>query len=270
MAYFNCFYAKRASAFPDGKTVTPTNDIQTLLHCAGITDKAYTTLSVLLADSTTLNAVITSNNAVDYLVRSTTWASDMCADSTAMSYIGLNNYASNTLLADSTWASAICNSTYFESVLNVKVPTMTSNNTPSGCVFGGGSVMSLSPTAYKAFNNEYETVLTCSGQQTVQDVYVGYEFENDVNVFDVLISRIGYSLANMQGTWVVECQVNGSNTWNVISNSLTFTHGVVNNTHFTITDHSAIRKIRVRQTNSATANTEISMCIVGIYGRADV
>ena len=119
---------------PDGSTVTPTDDIQTLLNCANIWDKSYTTLTELLSDSTSLQAVISSNNAIDYLVRSTTFASDVTADSTAMSYIGLNNYASNTLLGDATWCSAICNSTYFESVLNVKVPTMTSATTPSGTV----------------------------------------------------------------------------------------------------------------------------------------
>lgn len=119
---------------PDGSTVLPTDDIQTWLACASIWDKSYTTLSEVLADTTTLSVLIADNNAVDYMVRSTTWATSICADQTAMSYIGLNNYCANTLLADDTWLNAICNSTYFESVLNVKVPTMTSYNTPSGVV----------------------------------------------------------------------------------------------------------------------------------------
>ena len=55
---------------PEGSTVLPTDDIQTWLACAGITDKAYTTLEEVLADSTTLLALISDNNAVDYLVRS--------------------------------------------------------------------------------------------------------------------------------------------------------------------------------------------------------
>ena len=121
-----------ASPTPDGSTVTPTDDIHTWLLCAGIRDKNYTTISQVLADSTTLLALISSNNAVDYMARSTTWASSVCSNSTAMTDIGANNYCADTLLADSTWRTAICNSTYFESVLNVKVPTMTSDNTPSG------------------------------------------------------------------------------------------------------------------------------------------
>jgi len=59
---------------PDGRTVTPTDDIQIWLNCADIWDKAYTTLAEVLADTDTLTALINSNNAVDYMVRSTTWA----------------------------------------------------------------------------------------------------------------------------------------------------------------------------------------------------
>ena len=282
---------------PEGSTVTPTDSVATLLSCAGIHDTSITSVSDLLADTTTLLAVINSENAVDYLVRSTTFASgavpimtsnttpsgtciqsgaesgyyaysafdgidttdfltsaaiagayvgytfpsakrivkckahiatnataeshytykiqgsnngsnwtdladafsvtlsgqgstwvdiDLDAtntytsyrlihpstmessrrmrvytlqfyeadavfteDSTAMSYIGLNNYAANTLLADETWCEAICNSEYFESVLNVKVPAMTSNTTPSGECFG---VAQSSNYYYKSFD----------------------------------------------------------------------------------------------------------------------
>ena len=301
---------------PDGSTVTPTDDIQTLLNCANIWDKSYTTLTELLYDSTSLQAVISSNNAIDYLVRSTSFAksealvpvmtsnntpsgyiasasneytgreaykafdkntaqsslwetnsenptawlqmefpnevnvsklsfyADMhswssgqnylkdskfkvqygdtptdvsgasftiaqndgyanqtvdfannikskkwrvqfleanivsavngCTvneiqfysedgftdNSTAMSYIGLNNYASNTLLADSTWCSAICNSTYFESVLNVKVPTMTGYTTPSGQVY------------YTSFAGGNYTWRAFDGNLTTEGLYV--------------------------------------------------------------------------------------------------
>ena len=59
---------------PDGRTVLPTDDIQIWLNCADIWDKTYTTLAEVLADTDTLLALITSNNAVDYLVRSKTFA----------------------------------------------------------------------------------------------------------------------------------------------------------------------------------------------------
>lgn len=59
---------------PEGATVTPTNDIQTWLHCANITDKIYTTLAEVLADETTFEMLLADNNACDYMARSTDWA----------------------------------------------------------------------------------------------------------------------------------------------------------------------------------------------------
>lgn len=122
------------SFIPDGRTVTPVNDVQTLLHCAGIFDKGYTVLSQLIADTASLYTVITDNNAIDYLVRSTSFANGICGDSTAMTYIGSDNYASDTLTSDNTWLTAIAASAYMENVLNVKTPNMTSNTAPSGVV----------------------------------------------------------------------------------------------------------------------------------------
>ena len=157
------------SIVPDGSTVLPTDDIQIWLKCASIKGKTYTTLAQVLADSTTLQALITSPNAVDYVVRSTTWASGVTADSGAMTLIGANNYASNTLLGNSTWLNAICNSTYFESVLNAKVPTMTSNTTPSGVA--SSSTYYNQRQAYKGFdgNTAYPNYwATSSGKGWVQ------------------------------------------------------------------------------------------------------
>lgn len=111
------------------------NDINFWLWFGGVTG-TYASLSDILADSTALATLMASTDAVDYLVRCTNWISDICGNQSAMSYIGLNNYCANTLLANADWLEGICNSTYFESVLNVKVPVMTSNTTPSGECFG--------------------------------------------------------------------------------------------------------------------------------------
>ena len=170
-----------AHTIPDGSTVTPTDDVQILLNCANIWNKAYTTIAELLADTDSLLVVIDDNNAIDYLVRSTTFASAVTADSTAMTDIGLNNYASNTLLADSTWCTAICNSTYFESVLNVKVPTMTSNTTPEGEVIRS-SVWNSTFEGYCAFDNNASTLWqTVNGGNVGQ--YIGYKFVSANKIF---------------------------------------------------------------------------------------
>ena len=140
---------------PNGATVTPTDDVQTWLHCANIWNKSYTTISEVVADTTTLNTLIANENANDYLVRSTTWASDICSNELAMTYIGNNNYCANKLLDNGTWLTAICNSTYFEKVLNFKVPTMISYTEPEGEV-SASKEWTGSTLAYKAFDNNYD------------------------------------------------------------------------------------------------------------------
>ena len=170
-------YYVTLSSVPDGKTVTPTDDVSIWLKC-GQRSENYTTLAEVLADSTCLSALMADNNAVDYLVRSTTFASSITADSTAMSYIGLNNYCANTLLADSDWCSAICNSAYFESVLNVKVPTMTSNTAPSGEVFTDGP---NPPIAYRSFSGLKTGDCTYYSTQP-SNISLGYHFTQSVKI----------------------------------------------------------------------------------------
>lgn len=183
---------------PDGKTVTPINDVSILIRCAGIFGSSITTMSGLLADSTTLLAVMSSNNAVDYLVRSTGFASDICANSTAMTDIGANNYCADTLLDDSTWLNAICNSAYFESVLNVKVPTMTSNTAPYGKV----SVNSAYGTnqGYHAFDGNSETYWMCGNLANPSQSatgWISYGFTNPTKVKSFKIVNAYYPITSI-------------------------------------------------------------------------
>lgn len=162
---------------PTGSTATPVNDIQTWLHCANIWDKSYTTINQVLADTSTLLALISSNNAADYMARSTNWASSVCANQTAMGYIGNNNYCANKLLANSTWLNAICDSTYFENVLNVKVPTMTSDTAPSGVV---SYTDAYNNAGYYAFDGNDSTFWEGAVSYNT-DRYIKYEFANAIS-----------------------------------------------------------------------------------------
>ena len=78
-------------------------------------------------------------------------AEGICDDSQAMSILGRYDYACEAVLANEDWAEAIGNSDYFESVLDVKVPVMTSDTTPSG-VASVSSVYGSSFAAWMAFN----------------------------------------------------------------------------------------------------------------------
>lgn len=193
---------------PTGSTATPVNVIQTWLHCAEIWDKTYTTINQVLADTSTLLALISSNNAADYMARSTNWASSVSANQTAMGYIGNNNYCATKLLANSTWCNAICNSTYSESVLKTKVPTMTSNTTPSGEAIANETYDS-GHEAFRAFDNSDST--RWAGRTTNAGVYCGYKFTTQM-LFKKLFWK---SAASIIGNYIIKGS-NDGNTWTPI------------------------------------------------------
>lgn len=247
---------------PDGSTVTPTDDIQTWLHCADIFDKNYTTISQVLADASTVQALVASDNAVDYMVRSITWSSDVTADSSAMTYIGLDDYCADSLLSNSTWLNAICNSTYFESVLNVKVPTMTSNTAPSGTVIY--STVDQSDTsghaAYKAFDGTSATWV--SKQPGSVGDYVGYTFTSPVCVKKIVTTQ-AYNRNS-----AIKYQATNGSTWEDISEVITVPTGT--NILTTIIDNNnKYSKYRLYITGLGSDSTYgVSTTELQFYGRA--
>lgn len=254
---------------PDGSTVTPTDDIQTWLNCANIWDKNYTTLAEVLADSTTLSALISDNNATDYLVRSTTWASGMCADSTAMTYIGLNNYCANKLLADATWCNAIWNSTYKTSVINVSVPIMADYTTPSGEVIESGHRTDLPDTAgWYAFGNQPSSRGWFSQNSGSTDTYLGYVFDDDVRLVAVVISP--HTSPNTNSILRDTGYIQGSNDSFVTSDTLdTIATGSYTDLTVVTPNNKKFRAIRIfASRGSGTNNTVIRQ--LQFYGRKDV
>lgn len=179
-------YTIELNAIPNGSTVTPVNDIQTWLHCANIWNKTYTTIAQVLADAGAVQSLIASNNATDYMARSTSWASSVCGNSNAMVYIGANNYCANKLLADSTWRNAICNSTYFESVLNYKVPSMTSYNTPSGTVAASSEYGGY--PAWKAFDGNPSSVGWYAAGSSGTSGWIDYTFPTPTRLYKMRAS----------------------------------------------------------------------------------
>lgn len=244
---------------PDGKTATPTDDIQTWLLCAGIS-KSYTTLSQVLADSTTLLGLMSSNNAVDYLVRSTTWATDICADSTAMTDIGANNYCADTLLADEDWCEAICNSTYFESVLNVKVPVMTSNTTPSG-VASAESEYTGNP-AWKAFDGNNTTASNMESSTLTK--WIQYQFERAVKIFrcDYYVK---YTTAPTSQINAIKHSDNGTTFIDDVTN-ISIDNNVKKTTIFNSSSAHSIWRVEV--TTNPAKSTHANE--IQFYGREDV
>lgn len=210
---------------PNGSTITPTDDIQIWLHCANIWDKSYTTISQVLADASTLQALIASNNAADYMARSTTWAASVTSNQSAMSYIGLNDYCSEALLSNLDWSTAICNSNYMTSVLDAKVPTMTSNTTPYGTAFAylNTSTDALGP--YTSFDGKTTSTAASYGASMPaghNSSYVGYVWREATAVKKVTFHLIRHQRINAR------VKIQGSNdgdTWSDLSDlkSITLT-----------------------------------------------
>lgn len=210
-------YTATLSSVPEGSTVLPTDDVSIWLACGERTEE-YTTLSQVLGDSVCLSALLNNNNANDYLVRSTTWASTITADSSAMTYIGLNNYCANTLLADATWLNAIANSEYIDSVLNVKVPVMTSTTTPEGTVSSTPSGNSTQP--WYPYDGNSST--RWAGEGNYYSHYNRYTFTTSHKFY--VIKHTMDAEYSITTSYKVKYQASTDGvTWEDVSNEFTYT-----------------------------------------------
>lgn len=337
---------------PEGATVTPTNDIQTWLKCANITDKNYTTLAEVLADEETFEMLLADNNACDYMARSTDWAvvegavptmtddthpsgvvsassqysnefaswkafnpseeygwipasnasygstycqyefangikvykavvrhlgssgynytvkiqasndnstwsditdevtfdggsqteilsndtstiykylrlvlvngtsitggqgyklqfyaeADITTNPDAMSMVGHYDYCSEKLLNNFTWRNAICESEYMESVLDIKVPTMTSNTAPSGMVKASSNYSGYDP--WRAFNPSdakgWVPTTSSAGE------YIIYEFPSSIKPVIIEGSGVSNQSADRTATYHLYGSVDGN------------------------------------------------------------
>ena len=166
----------------NGSTVEPTDDITTWLKCANIEDPSITTLADVLANRSLFETLIANSNACNYMARSTTWSGSnagIVKSKDAMSLIGKYDYCSNALLSNATWAEAIGNSEYFEEVLNVSVPKMTSNTAPSGEASAESSY-SKDYDAWKAFDGSLNDGWGASGDK--HDTWIQYKFDTAVKI----------------------------------------------------------------------------------------
>ena len=190
------------------------------------------------------------------------YTSDKITDNqSAMSYIGLNNYCADTLLADADWLDGICNSEYFESVLNVKVPTMTSNTTPSGECFRS-SISGNDYEAYKAFDNNTSTYWAANHYV---DDYVGYDFTTQVQ-----INKISLYLTSAYGNvknYKIQCSDDGT-TWNDVYVGLVPQSALGDWFNVPILNSVKARKYRIYVIDEYSANRYIWINEMQMYGRA--
>ena len=230
--------------------------IQSWLRAAGITNKVYTTISELASDSTTLLALISSHDATDYLVTAKGLINDVCGNSTIMSYIGLDNYCSNTLIADADWIDGICNSAYVDSVMNIKVPNMTSNTTPSGEVIA--DYQEYPNVSWHAFDGDSSTFW----YGTANAHRLGYKFDRAVKC--VYVKQTDYNTTAGVVHWKAQVSDDGTN-WTDVTDlypcvATNNTQGHIMNTNNTYLYYS----VYMPETYG------IGMKMLQFYGREDV
>ena len=237
--------------------------VQDWLRSGGITDKDYITLNEILLDSTTLSTLISSQDACDYLVTAKSFISSICSDSTAMTLIGLNNYCSDILLSDNDWCNAICNSTYVESVLNTKVPTMTSNTTPSGTCFGDYTAQSQYDF-FKAFDNNASTL---ANPQTNQKL--GYQFTSATRVLKMVLKNASGN-NNLVNTFKIVGSNDGS-SWTDITETLTSTNqSQGGESSYVFANATAYNRYAIIPLTIVSTSTFANIAELQFYGRQDV
>lgn len=254
---------------PNGSTVTPTDNIQIWLKCAELTE-TYTTLNEVLADDDIMEKLFRSENASDYLVRSTTWTTDIVADQTAMILIGANDYCANKLVNDSTWGMAIAGSAYWDRVLVGLVPTMIDATYPSGEVTATSyDTSGTGYQPYKAFDGNYDYSSNGwmpSGLFTASE-NITYNFiTKTLNVCKIKVYYKGSGGVN-NIYFKVQSSSDGVD-WSDITNEVTFTSVVnqISSADYTVNNIINGKMFRLAFTQNSTSTSGYGLKIQ-FYGR---
>lgn len=195
---------------------------------------------------------------------------DITTSQDAMSLIGKYDYCSNALLSNATWAEAIANSEYFEEVLNVSVPKMTSNTAPSGEASASTEYPDGNYKAFRAFDgvaiasNTFGWVpANDSGNEWIQ-----YKFTKAVKIFAFKIGAFTHSTGNTK--FKLQASNDGFiNDTHDITSELTFTHNTENKMYyFNFVNESEYQYYRIQLISSSTAYTQGRGYKLQFYGRA--
>jgi len=236
--------------------------VQSWLKAGGV-NKKYTTVSEVLSDLTTLATLMASSDAIDYLVTAKGWATEICSDSNAMADIGMNNYAANTLLADETWREAICNSTYFESVLNVKNPNMTDNTHPYGEA-SATTVFDSTYPAWKAFDGNNDSAWASVSGGVNQRLM--YQFASAQRIYLVKM-KVYYGSGLRVKQFTVKAS-NDGNTFDTLKSLTTLPNTTATDYQYTI--NPEMPYLYYALDNMESYAYTVSLYELQFYGRKDI
>ena len=242
------------------------NDINTWLKLGGVSG-TYSSLSDILADTTALNKLMTTKNSVDYLVGCDDFIIDICANSNGMSAIGTSNYCANSLLAHNNWISGICNSTYFESVLNDKIPIMTSDTTPSGIC----SASYEGTPAYRAFDGDLTNFWYNykSGGGTLP-AWIQYDFGTNKHIYKCIFYPYFKTHLRVK-EYEILSSTDGTNFTQLVIDTLADSQALsINGVAKNINSNASIFRLKINSHYSGTSTDAVGICELQFYSRKDI
>lgn len=187
---------------------------------------------------------------------------NLCDNQTFMQSAGASNVCADTLLADADWLEAIANSEYIEKVLNVKVPTMTSNTTPSG-VASAHTEYGTNYAAWKAFDGVWGGNGYAS-QTSDADRWLQYQFAEPV-----VVHAIHY-LAVADDHYSRSFSFQGSNDGTTFTTFYTGTQSAQGGILYKIPISNDTAYSIYRMTSSYTQDRNMNIPELQFYGREDV
>lgn len=234
---------------------------------------SYSTIGLVCADTSLLASLFNSQDACDYLVTAKSFIEQgICDNENFMTALGNSNYASNLLLSDAEWYEAIKSSTYASLVINVTVPKMTGDTTPSGEAYASSYASSYQP--WKAFNQSTSST-TCwswSGTGAVaNNAWLAYDFGKAVKIYGVFWqNRTTTQATRPLGTLIVQGS-NDKTTWTDVSDTLTGSATASAKFNYHFANSNAYRHYRVLVTSTAVSgDTNLIIQQLQFYGREDV
>lgn len=235
-----------------------TDEITIVSNSSDIPVHAWFTKNIGKYSSYRFICTVAPNNNYSYGIKLQFYEADITTNQDAMSLIGKYDYCSNELLSNATWASAIAESDYWDSVLNVSVPKMTSATTPSGEVIAPNQHSSY--LGYYAFDQNTSTRYSPVSAGTFPDS-VTYDFKKSVRIvkFSVMAGATGS---------IKDFQIRGSNdnnTWTTLySGTYPNSQAVIEDVLTTIGDY---RYYQIYQAETGYVNY-LSVAELQFYGRA--
>ena len=170
---FKLQYSDDNSSWVDASELITLNDYKTHIFPINQTNGAHRYWRIYCTTASSSSTYIAIKNLQFY-------STGIIGNESAMRYIGLRNYAANLLTNDSDWCENITQSYYYKLVLNVEVPTMTADNSPTGEVIVSTEYSPPTYAGFKAFdNNDITWWHSTQGSATTQQ-YLGYDFGTDV------------------------------------------------------------------------------------------